>query len=917
MRSHLFRLAVVVWIGMGLATIVEAQDARNNRSTSLIDQLDQFGRSLFGGIRPGNDKAAAASQQNPAAHQHQHSTAAAAARTGNTVRVSPQGRQPGYPAASPGFAIETGTSVRMHHAPTVPAGPPSMPASASPAMLPAASAAAPASPRSFSPSEGASPSLNAAAASDEAEPPIPGSMRLHERLSVFRQSAFDEQPGATDEASTPRSETASGAFQQPTPPASSSNVSSFGGSSGLRQPYAASQSPVSTPTSKPAVAQPAYSQRYGRSSVSVGETITEESTVTQPTFAPRTTGVPTLAPRSTDKPTVASSSSTFSRYEKKPPTPASTLSAPLKSSDASESARLMPSDIDEPDLDRPAFQPTPAPPRDGGSSAKKSAQVLTPPTNVAKGSRSATSSEDAADALFSRQGPALSVRTIGPRRITVGKESSYELIIRNSGQAAADELVVTVDLPEWAEVLGAEASLGETDASADLHAARQLRWRMAHLEAKAQEKLVLRIVPRQSRPFDLAVRWDYRPVALETMIEVQEPKLEMHLDGPREVLFGKREVYRLELANTGTGEAEGVEISLLPIGTGENVPATHRLGTLAAGEKKVIEVELTARQAGVLTIKVDARGDGGVEASLAETIAVLRAALNVTVDAPRMQFVGNEVRYQLRVTNTGTAPATNLRVAARLPLGTKYVSSTGDGKLTAERGELTWTIENLPPSSTKDIDLVCSLERPGTNRLEVSAIADGELAASAEATMQVEAMADLRLDVIDPSGPVAVGDEAVYEIVVRNRGSKGAEDVEVIAYFSRGVEPTSVEGGSHKLAPGQVVFDKIPVLPAGQSVSLKIHAKAETSGNHVFRAEVYCRPLDTKLASEETTHYYGGSAGVRERTLHADESSPAAGSSERMADRRLPGMSAPAGASQNGSTPSLFNRTRAPSSPLK
>jgi len=888
MRSPLLRWAVVVWVGIALGSVKEAQaqTARTTHNPSLIDQLDQFGRSLFGGIRPTNEKPTA---QRPVANQQTTTTPGAT----NTVRAGTQSVNSGYTSTGTGLAIETGTSVRMHHAPTT--TPP-----ASPAMLPTASTPAPGA----SPTNTAALPTNPSAGSTVSPPdsqspvPVPGSMRLHERLSAFRQSTFDtpQESGVTPPL---RSDSASGAFPQPASPTTvttSSPATSYGGSYGLRQPFTTTPPPVS----QPATPQPAYSQHYSQPSVSAGVT----SRLAQPTFAPRTSGTPTLAPRLASKPIPESPTLPPSDQNQSAPVPA--LDSLAKPSYTSSSPSIESSATSEPNLDQAATDPASTSLRDEPSTISKSAKPLKAPTSIAKGNRPPATADDTTDALFNRQGPVLNVKTIGPRRITVGKESSYELLIRNSGQVAADEVIVTVDLPEWAEVMGAEASLGVTESSADLQTSKQLAWKIAHLEAKAQEKLVLRIVPRQSRPFDLAVRWDYRPVSLEAMIEVQEPKLEMHLDGPREVLFGKREVYRLELANTGTGEAEGVEISLLPIGTGENVPATHRLGTLAAGEKKVIEVELTARQAGVLTIKVDARADGGVEASLAETIAVLRAALNVAVEAPRMQFVGNEVHYRLRVTNTGTAPATNLRVAARLPLGTKYVSSTGDAKLSAERGELTWTIDSLPAGGTKDIDLVCNLERSGINRLDVSAMADGELAASAEATMQVEAMADLRLNVVDPSGPVAVGDETTYEVIIHNRGSKGAENVEVVAYFSRGVEPTAVEGGGHKIAPGQVVFDKIPLLAAGQSVSFKIHAKADTSGNHVFRAEVYCRPLDMRLASEETTHFYGTAGGLHSQSLQASDALRT-DSSNRTADRRLPGST---GSSPSGRTSPLFNRSQ-------
>ena len=51
----------------------------------------------------------------------------------------------------------------------------------------------------------------------------------------------------------------------------------------------------------------------------------------------------------------------------------------------------------------------------------------------------------------------------------------------------------------------------------------------------------------------------------------------------------------------------------------------------------------------------------------------------------------------------------------------------------------------------------------------------------------------LVLEVHDPDGPVAVGTEATYELVIRNRGTKSAENVQVKTFFSHGIEPTPSE----------------------------------------------------------------------------------------------------------------------------
>ncbi len=497
--------------------------------------------------------------------------------------------------------------------------------------------------------------------------------------------------------------------------------------------------------------------------------------------------------------------------------------------------------------------------------------------------------------LFTRQSPMLGAETIGPKRIMVGKESNYEVIVYNSGQVGADQVVVTVALPEWTEVAGSEPSVGSVssgppDSSRRQAGAEPLLWKVGRLESRGREKLVLRIVPRQSKPFDLGVKWDYAPVASRTMIEVQEPKLEVQLHGPRDVLFGKAEIYRLELSNPGTGDAENVVISLLPEGTGENVPVTHRLGTLAAGDKKTIEVELTARQAGNLTIKVDARAEGGLLAQLAEKILVQRAALTVAVEAPAVQYVGSEATYRILVKNPGTAPAGKVEVMAAIPAGSRFVSCTHNGRPTSSQRKIVWSLDNLAPGGEMALGLTCNLVTAGSSRLQISSTADGDLMAQAYADVQVEAIADLALSMKDPSGPVAVGAEAVYELRIQNRGTRAAEGVDVATYFSEGLEPAAAEGSPNQLTRGQVVFNTIPSVAAGECVVLKVKARAERAGNHIVRAEVLCRPLGTRLVSEETTHFYDSGRGAPSIPLAqpARTTSPSPASPLRTADRREP-----------------------------
>jgi hypothetical protein len=193
-------------------------------------------------------------------------------------------------------------------------------------------------------------------------------------------------------------------------------------------------------------------------------------------------------------------------------------------------------------------------------------------------------------------------------------------------------------------------------------------------------------------------------------------------------------------------------------------------------------------------------------------------------------------------------------------LESKFVSANNGGRHEAEQAKVVWSAGTLQPGADRQFEMQCTLQAPGENRLQVVAMGERDLSGSAMAATRVEAMADLKLEVRDPQGPMPVGEDAVYEVVVRNRGTKAAEGVELVVFFSEGLEATAVQGGSHDIGRGQVMFKPISSIAAGSETVMRIHAKADRGGNHVFRAEVVCKSLKTKLAAEETTHFYGDDA---------------------------------------------------------
>ena len=287
--------------------------------------------------------------------------------------------------------------------------------------------------------------------------------------------------------------------------------------------------------------------------------------------------------------------------------------------------------------------------------------------------------------------------------------------------------MVTIAVPDFAEVVQAKGTSGSTE---PVTGQDGLSWKLNTLSAQGKEELNVDIIPRKSQPFDLAVRWSQAPVASQTTVEVQEPKLALSLDGVREVAFGERSTYKLHLSNPGTGDAENVIITLQPLNPGDGPAASHPLGVLRAGESKTIEIELIARQAGQVTIHAEAKATGDIATIFEEEVTVRLAALTVTTKGPS----GNSRARPLPTTFTSRTPATpaqNMKVSCRLPQGAEYISCSSSGHHAEDTKTVSWSTGSLEADGEITFTVKCMLRAAGSNQLEVQCLADREVQTSA------------------------------------------------------------------------------------------------------------------------------------------------------------------------------------------
>lgn len=453
--------------------------------------------------------------------------------------------------------------------------------------------------------------------------------------------------------------------------------------------------------------------------------------------------------------------------------------------------------------------------------------------------------------LATSTGPLLRVETKGPKAVTLGEPAEFVVNVSNPGTADADNVTVHISLPEHVKLVAANSDIGAAHQMGAEQGGNGLEWILKKLSARSNAELILKAVPQANQPFQLGVDWSIQPLAAAAEIQVQQPMLEILVQGPEQIVYGDSKIYSIVLSNPGTGDAKNVTVNLA---LGQDQADTLDVGTIPAGKSQKYDVEIAAQQAGVLQVVAVASADNDLSAQVVQQISVLKADLQLEALGSRVKYAGSVGTYQVRVANKGNATAEDVRMQVQLPLGAKYFQGLTDASQSGE--VLSWNVGSLGPGQEQVSVFYCHLEAAGDAKFQFAATGQGGLQALADATTRVETLADLKLSVNDPKGPLPVGDEVSYEIQIVNRGSKAATGVNVVAQFSDGIEPTQAQGAESQIVPGQVVFAPIERVEPNETVVLTVKAKAEADGNHLFRAEVRCGDPETRLVAEDTTQYF-------------------------------------------------------------
>jgi uncharacterized repeat protein (TIGR01451 family) len=457
----------------------------------------------------------------------------------------------------------------------------------------------------------------------------------------------------------------------------------------------------------------------------------------------------------------------------------------------------------------------------------------------------------------------LTVEVVAPEVMNVGQIKTVKIIVKNTGAADAATVHVRYTLPK---------ELALVSAQPDHHALpdepARLSWGPYLIAAGSEQIISLKVKPTLVGTIDHTSLVSLQ-MGARAHSTIQEPMLRVEqVVQPAKVLKGQPVEFRITVSNPGSGPARNVTVqaklsSGLKANGDEIVEQT--IAVLQPGQRVELDPLVADTIAGgEQSCTVNAYSDdvAQADAKVVRNVTVLRPELAMKIDGPQTRYTDTPADYSVTVSNPGSAAAKNVRVSVLLPAsGGVLVKPLPPGaEWNKATQKLSWVIPNIEPAardsgqpgkSTSTFHV--RLNGMGLYRV-VAEARSGDLAAKDSLSTSVSGMADIDLDVVERKRVLDVGETTIFDITLKNVGTKEAKNL-LISADLKNVQPDIVGGVEADAAfddkTGKLTFPPIASLAAGRELNLGIRVKATKPGTATCRVHVFHDDIKDAEAGHE------------------------------------------------------------------
>lgn len=414
--------------------------------------------------------------------------------------------------------------------------------------------------------------------------------------------------------------------------------------------------------------------------------------------------------------------------------------------------------------------------------------------------------------------PAVSISKAGPAQTPAGSDVSWVITVSNNGPSDAGGINVTDTVPAGVtNVSWTAVNNGAAQVTAGASGSGNIIAVTGNVPAGAANTIQVTVTGKIASSYTGAPLVNRAVAAIPGMPPVSDtanttvissPGLQIVKSGPGAISAGEKVTYTLTITNNGPSDAvnvaiaDAVDAALLNTvwtvatnGAGTNVNNTSGTGNInisgnipaAAGNSIVITLtgtlnpDYTGTQL-VNTATATSPGLPGVSSSITSTVT-RKADLQIVKSGPANAVAGEQVSYNITVTNRGPSNVTGVQIADIIPPGivdaTWTATATGANTAVsvASGSGNVQTLADIP-AGTGVINIVINARvNPGALAGDIANTATAvppagvidDAPATSTVTTHVTRAADL---VIVKSGPSnrSAGQDITWQLVITNRG---------------------------------------------------------------------------------------------------------------------------------------------------
>ncbi len=448
--------------------------------------------------------------------------------------------------------------------------------------------------------------------------------------------------------------------------------------------------------------------------------------------------------------------------------------------------------------------------------------------------------------------PTVQLSVLVPRDHPPGQEIPCTLQVTNTTAADAHQVVVRIGNIDGATISAAIPKPQDAQSS---------NWSFKILKAQETQKIELTLRPAaqaSSVSVKAFVSFEHGQL-VKTLLS--DPKLSIKTELPKEPQADEPIAVRVAIRNGGRVPIVGAKLTQTisdgfsfhkEISGGEATKQPNQrlwnIGTIQAGETKFLQYLVTADKGRALRVLSVLDAEGKVQANDSADVTVLESGLKIRLSGDGKVTAEQAAVYEATVTNSGTIPLTNVQVAGTVPEDCRLTKMTRGGK--EYRGLVYWTIPKLAPGESQSVRWGLQSDRAGRREIRARATNGRKIDQSATTETVVQGIAVLNWQTSFDRNTVAIDQQGVMSIVVRNSGTEDATDVRLTVTLPK-ASVSLVQASPENQTNKEILTFSPRTIAAGKSETFTITFKGEQFGRAYFNSKLSAAALDDRPLTTE------------------------------------------------------------------